>query len=431
MSFLNLIPNPFDKNSTISGKEKKLELINEKIGALFYIRNIIVLTILGIILSIFTKFPLIIIVSFIGVKIITDVVIILIQKKEIEAIDSIDTNDNAKSLREILIIDQYWELIKLIVGFVGNSFFVSLIFVFFYNVIINFLIQKIPEDFPIKASSLVYFILILIIYRVFQIIVESIKYNSLKNLKKTDDFAELNKEISLVQGKFDLLKNIPGAVIILFPFYFMGIPLWVPSIFAGIILVIIVLSIIELKRINSVNFSENNGNDVLARNKIECYQGEQIANYLFGIIKIDTGFSDAFRVQGFEFLGKGKNLAPENSLVITNFRLLLIQVPVSGGDNIVGGMDYTSENFFYNRGRLVQDGEELLRTKNISQIFELGIRDISYEDVKAVTLQNMPLKIIIEKMSEEKIGYGFMDKERYESIRESLQFYLKDKFVEN
>jgi len=126
-------------------------------------------------------------------------------------------------------------------------------------------------------------------------------------------------------------------------------------------------------------------------------------------------------------LGSGKTYYPENTLLITNYRILLIQVPITGGNKIVGETDYVPQNFFFNRGELRQKGEELLKTNSLPQILKLATNDVLYNDIKTLTLKQT--QIIIEKVSGEKLSYVFMDREYIDSLKQLFQLYLKERFI--
>jgi len=190
---------------------------------------------------------------------------------------------------------------------------------------------------------------------------------------------------------------------------------------------IVIFSIVELKRIKNIQFDNKRIDNSVVQHKVKYYPNEQIVGYVFGIIKIATGFKDMFKPRGLSFLGSGKIYFPENSVLITNYRLLMIWVPVSGNNKIVGEIDYGSQNFFFNRKEIREKGEQILKTNSLSKIIDLATNDVLFNDIKTITLNKT--KIIIEKLNGDKLGYLFMDREYIEPLRKILSFYLKDKFI--
>jgi len=423
MSTSNIIPNPFDKNSKLSDLAKKGELIKEGLSFTALIKSIIFLIILGVVLVAYFKIPTTIVAILIGTEILVTLIAGYIRIEKIKSIYSIDTQDNARSYRKLLITSEYWELIKSIFSVIADGISVALIFIFFSSEI-----PTIVQNFPIKTESLIYLFFAFVIFRAFEFVMRVIRYNLIKNLKESDDFAQVNQEFVLIQKKLKLVEFIPiGGIFLLF-ILLMGVPYWITLMFAGFILLIIILSIIEMKRIKDIQLNSEGIDSSIVQHKIESYQDEKIVGAVFGILKTITGLKDLFKPMGVSFLGSGKIYFPENSLLITNYRLLMIQVPVSGGNKIVGETDYVSKNFFFNRGEIRQKGEQILKTNSLPEILALATNDVLYSDIKRVTLEQM--KITIEKMNGERLGYVFMDEEYIKPLKELLQFYLKDKFIE-
>ena len=176
------------------------------------------------------------------------------------------------------------------------------------------------------------------------------------------------------------------------------------------------------------NGENNKIDESVVQHKIENYQDEKIIGSVFGIMKTATGFKDMLKPMGASFLGSGKTYFPENSLLITNYRLLMMQIPISGGNKIVGKTNYVSQNFFFNRGEIKQKGEQILKTNSLSQILKLATNDVLFRDIKTVTLKQT--KIIIEKVTKEKFGYVCMDREYIEPLKKLLRVYLRDRFIE-
>jgi hypothetical protein len=422
-----IIPNPFDKDSKLSDLAKKEELIEEGFSFGTLIKNIIFLIILGFVLIVYFKISTTIIAILIGTQILVTLISGYIKIKKIEAIYSIDTQDNGKSYRNLLITKEYWELIRSIFGVITNIISVALIFIFFSSEISNFVIQNDTLNLLIKTDLLKYIILVFVVFSTFEFIIKLIRYNLIKNIKESNNFAQVNKEYVIIKKKLNLIKYIPGMSLLLFIMFLIGVPIEIFLIFTGLTLLSVIFGIVEIKRIKDIQFDDKGIDNSVVQHKIESYQNEQIVGVIFGIMRTATDLKDMFNLMGESFLGVGKTYFPENSLLITNYRLLMIQVPVSGGNKIVDETDYVSLNFFFNRAEIREKGEEILKTSSISEILNLAINDVLFEDVKRITLNKTQL--IIEKSNGEKLGYVFMDRENIEPLKNILSFYLKDKFI--
>ncbi len=419
----NTIPNPFSKQSTLSGLAKKGELLGEGLSFTTLIKNVVFLLILAFILVGYFKISASIVAILIGTEILITLIAGYIKIRKIKSIYAIGTLDNAKSYRNILITGEYYELIKAIFGVGANIISVALVFLLFSREITNFVIRNIP----LQAGLLKYFILTFVVFRLFDFVVRLVRYNWIKNLKENDDLAQVNQEYQLISKKLELIKFIPGMSVILLIIFLIGIPFYIPLIFGGFMLLMVVLSIVELQRIKNITFDNKQIDKSVVQHAIVEYQDEQIVGSVFGIMKTATGFKDVFKPFGMSLLGSGKTYYLENTLLVTNYRVLLIQVPITGGNKIVGETDYVSQNFFFNRGELKQQGEELLKTNSLSQILKLATNDVLYNDIRILTLKQT--QIIIEKMTGEKLSYVFMDREYIDSLKQLFSLYLKEKFI--
>lgn len=419
----NTIPNPFSEQSTLSGLAKKGELLGEGLSFTTIIKNVVFLLILAFVLVGYFKISASIVAILIGTEILITLIAGYIKIRKIKSIYAIGTLDNAKSYRNILITGEYYELIKAIFGVGANIISVVLVFLLFSHEITNFVIQNIP----LQAGLLKYFILIFVVFRLFDFIVRLLRYSWIKNLKENNDLAQVNQEYQLIGKKLELIKFIPGMSVILLIIFLIGIPFYIPLIFVGFMLLMVVLSIIELQRIKNITFDNKQIDESVVQHAIAEYQDEQIAGSVFGIMKTAAGFKDVFKPFGMSVLGSGKTYYPENTLLVTNYRILLIQVPITGGNKIVGETDYVPQNFFFNRGELRQQGEELLKTNSLSQILKLATNDVLYNDIKTLTLKQT--QIIIKKMTGEKLSYVFMDREYIDSLKQLFSLYLKERFI--
>lgn len=423
MSLKKIIPNPFDQNTTLSGVAQKAEIIKEGVGFVNIFKKIFVLLILGFILVSHLGVPKEVILLLVGGEILVRLFIGYTKIKEIKAVGSIDTKSGPKSYRQLLITNGYWEFLKSAVSLFGNGLSLLLVLIFFSKDIIDFLgyySSILPSGMSVQLASLRYFIFAFIIFRVFECLVKFVGYGWVKNIKETDDFAEMDREYLVIEKKLKLLTLVPIVVLILWVFYFFRVPYNVSLVFGGAMVLMIVLSFVSIKRVQNVDFRSKNKNNERVSPQLRHYANEKVVLAIFGIMKTS--------VRSFSVLGVGKTNCPENSLILTNTRLLMVEVPVSGGSAVVGDRQYTPDNFFFNRGEIRNKGEEILRTNTISKVLEITKNDVAYGDIKHLTLKNT--KIVIEKFSGEKLSYFFMDKEYIAPLSKVLREYLQERFVE-
>ena len=427
MSILSMLPNPYNKNSKLSDLAKGAEVVEEGLSFPVIVKNVVFLIVIGFLLKEFLHIPLNIIGIFIGIEISITILGGYIKFKKLKAIENIEERSEGYKYKSTLIISQRYDLIKTVLGLVGNITSAIIVFSFFSNELNNFITDnKIVGKFT-NGNLLLICLSVCLIARIAEIIIKIIQYKLINNIEENNDFAEIERSRLLIQKKLELVNFVPMFFIIAFILYIMGIPLYILSIFIVIIFVMILLSIIEIKKISNVNFNNDENHESVVENKIEVYEDEVVEDSLFGISVVATGFKDMFKSSGSATFGVGKNYNSENTLLITNHRLLFIEVPITGGNNIVGNTDYVEQNFFFNRGEIREKGEALLRDNSIEQILGYTKKSASYEDIKVLTLKYT--EIIIEKNSGEKMGYMFLDKEYIDVIKKCLEKHLVSKFI--
>jgi hypothetical protein len=85
-------------------------------------------------------------------------------------------------------------------------------------------------------------------------------------------------------------------------------------------------------------------------------------------------------------------------------------------------------NFFWNRGEIVKNGKELLKTHTLSEIIKrYGVKSFKFEDIKRIELHKMLIKI--ETNSADKAEYVFMDREHIDPSMSHLKQLLGEKFT--
>ncbi len=423
-SFKDIFSNPFSQESSLEHFDKQIAVLGEVLSIKGLSKKVISLLILAILGVLYLKIPTPIIVIIFGVEILFLLISGYFKLEKAKSILKIDTQEGPKAYLTRLITSAKYNAKISTFGTLSSIVSVSLVLTFFSEEISNFVL----EIFPYPTNILKLFLFIFIGFKLFKLLLELLKYQWVKNIQNKDDYAKINQDYQIIQKKLDLINLAVTMSIILLILYLINIPFYIPLIFTGFFFILIVSSIIELRRIKGINLvnplKENNSKKSLP---VKINKDEEIILPIFGIMKTSVDLKSALEPFGISFLGKGKVFSPENSLLITNKRLLFIQVPMTGGDNIVGETNYVMNNFFYNKKELLTNGEELLRTQSLPQILQLVKKEIPYEEIKTVILKEN--KLIIEKTSGEKFGYFFMEKEYLNVIKETLIQFLGDKLI--
>ena len=423
-SIKDIFSNPFSQESSLEHFDKQIAVLGEILSIKGLSKKVISLLILAILGVLYLKIPTPIIVIIFGVEILFLLISGYFKLEKAKSILKIDTQEGPKAYLTRLITSTKYNAKISTFGTLASIVSVSLVLTFFSEEISNFVLEIFP--YPINILKLLLFIFIG--FKLFKLLLELLKYQWVKNIQNNDDYAKINQDYQIIQKKLDLINLAVTMSIILLILYLINIPFYIPLIFTGFFFILIVSSIIELRRIKGINLvnplKENNSKKSLP---VKINKDEEIILPIFGIMKTSVDLKSALEPFGISFLGKGKVFSPENSLLITNKRLLFIQVPMTGGDNIVGETNYVMNNFFYNKKELLTNGEELLRTQSLPQILQLVKKEIPYEEIKTVILKEN--KLIIEKTSGEKFGYFFMEKEYLNVIKETLIQFLGDKLI--
>ena len=252
--------------------------------------------------------------------------------------------DNARSYWKILMTNEYFELIKYIFSLTVRISNIALVYIFFYRDLMIFVSRYIP--FPIEFIGI--FVLISIFFVILHILVMFYRYSLIKKLQKYDDLAKINLEYQLLEQRLTLIYMISAMSLILLVLFLIGLPSHILLIFCCISFIFFIISIIELKRTTNVSFDYQKVDPRVISHPIKEHQGEQLAGSVFGVLKVATGLGDFLKPFSSSFLGTGKTYFPENTMFITNLRIILIQIPISGGNKVVGEVDYVTNNFFYN-----------------------------------------------------------------------------------
>ncbi|MEX1192133.1 MAG: hypothetical protein WEA99_09180, partial [Brumimicrobium sp.] len=206
MSILNDIPNPFDKTSTHARFEKKGKLLKERSSFGSLIKRLVFFCVVGLMLILAFKFPPTIPLLLIGAEVLTILISILIKVMKIRDLKSADVENKAKSYRNVLIKDNYWNLITSIIGVVISGIAVTLLFTLFSSEVSQLISKAVSLEATINTVYLKSAFFIFFIAWILYFIVQFIRYSLIKNLNQnTNDYAEINRDYRLIDEKIKLV----------------------------------------------------------------------------------------------------------------------------------------------------------------------------------------------------------------------------------
>jgi hypothetical protein len=442
-SFKDLIPNPFSNKESLAGLIKKTVTISSWLSFVSAAKQIIVLIVIVFIVHTTFNIPTLPLAILFVLEFIIILISTLISFLKIKEINKINYQSDASSSWKILLIIQYYATLTSIISAITNTIGIFCFIFILESGVINL---NIPLNF---IPYIEYFLFFIIFSKLWGVAMSLIKYSLTKKVPNDGDIANLDRNYSLINAKFSIIGLlgllvvmilfavillfsgiIPRELIIVFkPVFLFCIPFFI------FIILFVVYDFFSYKKLKELNFNDSvnvvsdkrNNQDNLI--KISEYQDEKILGSIFGIERSMASFKDIFsrKMGSYQFLGVGQNFAPENTLLITNYRMLFIQVSVTGGDKVIGETDYVAQNMLFNRSEIVKKGEELLKNNSISQITSLVRNEVLYQDIANLTFNKFIINI--NKINGEKLRYAFMDKEYADLINRILPEYLGDKFV--
>jgi len=413
--FKKFVPNPVDSESTLPGLIKESAVIVETFSFAGVIRNTVVLFIAGFVLTRFFQVPANVISILIGFEIFSSLLIASIRYRKIRSLSSITAAADGRSFKKIVVTREYYGLITGIVGFITSAISVGLVFTLFGQQLSNLLIQnEVIKDIAVK-----YLILLFVVFRLFDLIGKLIRYQLIRGVKESENLAQVNQSFSLVNKRFRLIASVPGMSVALLVLFLIGIPGYAVATFSGLFVLLVVMSVIELRRIGKVDLSVQSSAENLRNFTIR--PEERIVGTLFGIMNRKR--------TGFAFLGVGKTTRPENTLLITDSRLLFVEMPIPGNNKIVDGAVYSDMNLFWNRGEIREKGQRIVESMSLEEIAkQYGIDEVLFDEIANLKVEKMEFTILTN--ANQKYGYLFMDREYVEPLKQWLRTYLKGKFVE-
>ncbi|MCK4636216.1 MAG: hypothetical protein KAT32_05125 [Candidatus Moranbacteria bacterium] len=439
------LPKPFDKNSNLVDFEKKKISLYGKVynnfRHLVLIKNFFTKFIIFGFLFYFSFLPLEFLVLIYFFSLILEIVKISYIKKLFRKINKI-LPDNIKNYKTIIyktnqvdLVNNLFILIRLIFYILFITIFLnkitSLLFSnqyflnFYENNLILFEYFKNSKIESILAKLIYYYLFFKLFIKVFSFIFSLIRQKIIINLDENKNFAEFDKDFSIAIKKFDLISKLSVTFLIFIPFIFLFFYLKVPYIFIlaliGFLFFIIFshgLSLWEMKRLKNVNLNEQ---EILNTKVSSVLSDEYMIATIAGIL-MSTINAGEFSLMSYSFLGVGKNLHPENALILTNCRFIFLQVPVIGGNKVVEDIDYTIQNVLWNRGKIESKLNQMVERGLESALKESSYSyNLPYDSVEKVIIKKK-LSVITIFYSGKSNSYSLPDEESIMSILNNLSF---------
>lgn len=411
---IKLIPNPLNKDQNFSGLFRKATLIEETFNLSRSILNLFFTFPLLLAVLIYFEFPSHLVLVILAYFFVFYVSNQIIRFWKISTVNSIRIEEQNPSYVRLTVIDARFRIINALVSLISTTFLLVALLIFLPSVE-NLEIVKGLVQLNISVKGLLFFLLTI---KVADLSVKYFEYALYIRVPQQDNFAKINQSFSLLKKKIEMVDFLPTSILFIAIFYFVGVPINILLVIVGFVLLMVIIGFIEIYRLKNANLDSLSSPEIGLQDVID--ESEKVMYSIFGVMNTKR--------TGTAFFGVGKMNKPENSLIITSNRLLGLEVPIAGNSKIVDEINYSDMNFFWNRGEIIKNGNELLKRNTLAEIIKkYGVKSFKFEDIKMLELNKMLIKI--ETTFGEKAEYLFMDREHVDPLMSHLAQLLGEKFT--
>ena len=244
------------------------------------------------------------------------------------------------------------------------------------------------------------------------------KINNAKdpNSSRANSFVYGVKTSGLVRSSARLIVFLILTVIISIALIFFISRGFSKTISIAIFLVFFSLTIFEaitLKRIASVKTrSIYKSKD----KKIIIDPGEKIIKYFTGIMRYGSGSGS------YSFFGTGRNIAPENSLILTDKNIWLVVVPIEGSGKVISSTDISKWQWIAMQEDIEKILSKMVNTMKFKDLIEncLDYIKIPFSNINKITLSDISNSLTIKTIYGDKYSYSVRNKKDYINLKELL-----------
>lgn len=155
----------------------------------------------------------------------------------------------------------------------------------------------------------------------------------------------------------------------------------------------------------------------------EKNKSEKIIYYVAGIMSA-LGGSKILRSS--EFLGVGKVYTPENTMVITNRRIVFLVIPMPGGNKTISGIDIPMWQFILARDEIEKKSKEILSSKPLDEIINSNQKNffVNLSEIKKVKFGFFTSTIKIYLKNGKSLKYSLRSKEDFKNVKKILKNFV-------
>lgn len=238
-----------------------------------------------------------------------------------------------------------------------------------------------------------------------------------------DNLGSFVKGVSKTSALFSLVKTMFFLGILsiaLIIGWIFGIPFYIAIPFLAFFVLMGFLSVKSYLKVNKYSSNEEIDKKSSFVNKTFVYPNEIIKGYYAGIMKAGFG------IRSVSTLGAGKIRNPENAIILTDKQVLIVYVPVDGGNKQIMDVDAGMWQWMLSKKGIEDKLRSILSTVPLSDFvqsssYNFGIR---YEDILKVEFGKLNRNIKFVTKSEN-YSYSVRDKDDFESMKQIFANFVK------
>lgn len=225
---------------------------------------------------------------------------------------------------------------------------------------------------------------------------------------------------------FSLVKLIVIVIVligIIIFFIVKGLPWYVGLISISFVVLLVVFQAIKIKRISSVKLTPPSP-PLRTFKTIETEPDEKIVDYITGIMRV--GILPEGKIYGKGWLGVGEINFPENALILTNYRVAFIKVPVAGAGKLIADTNISMWQWILAKKDIENKLKEMMASQSLQEILNCSEKNFSlrFEEIKEIKLSKISQSIIFISKDNKKYEYSIRDKKDFEKAKVIFKRFL-------
>lgn len=144
------------------------------------------------------------------------------------------------------------------------------------------------------------------------------------------------------------------------------------------------------------------------------------------IIATISGIMNAGGLTEYSFLGKGKVFRPENAMIITNARIILVLVPLPGAGEVIGSTNISLWQLLLAKKDIENKLKQMIRTMTLQQIIKSNPANyfIDFADIQKAKISFLLKNLVIKTKQGKTYKYSIRDKADREKAKEILKQFM-------